>query len=149
MSAELYSFDTNILYYALDDRSHEKHIFARDLVGQADADRCVVPLQTLGELCNTVAKKRRDLLPQAERLAIVLTRLHPTVGAIPADIPEALFVHREHGLQFWDAMLWATARRAGCTLLLSEDLQDGRVLGGVHFRNPFAFHQDELAHLLG
>ncbi len=34
-------------------------------------------------------------------------------------------------------MLWATARRAGCRLLLSEDFQDGRDLGGVLFLNPF------------
>ena len=34
-------------------------------------------------------------------------------------------------------MLWATARRAGCRLLLSEDFQDGRDLGGVLFANPF------------
>ena len=39
---------------------------------------------------------------------------------------------------FWDAMLWTTARQAGCRLLLSEDLQDGQTLGGVTCVNPFA-----------
>jgi predicted nucleic acid-binding protein len=43
----------------------------------------------------------------------------------------------EHGLSFWDAMIWATAEQAGCRLLISEDLQDGRVLGGVRFVDPF------------
>lgn len=45
-------------------------------------------------------------------------------------------------------MLWATARRAGCRLLLSEDLQDGRFLGGVLFRNPFAMSDAEVELLL-
>ncbi len=148
MSADLYTFDTNILFYALDERSPEKHAQARRLVGQADADRCLVPLQTLGELCNTAAKKRRDLLPQAERLVIVFSRLYQTVGASSTDIPEALLAHQQHGLQFWDAMLWATARRAGCRLLLSEDLQDGRSLGGVLFRNPFVMSDAEVELLL-
>ncbi len=42
-----------------------------------------------------------------------------------------------HGLTFWDAMLWATAKAAGVTVLLSEDFQHDRVLEGVRFRNPF------------
>ena len=29
------------------------------------------------------------------------------------------------------------ARRAGCRVLLSEDFQDGRDLGGLLFVNPF------------
>ena len=45
---------------------------------------------------------------------------------------------QRHGLSFWDAMLWATAKRAGCRMLFSEDLQDGRRLDGVLFVNPFA-----------
>jgi predicted nucleic acid-binding protein len=34
-------------------------------------------------------------------------------------------------------MLWATARRAGCRLIVTEDFQDGRELRGVWFVNPF------------
>ena len=59
-------------------------------------------------------------------------------AATEADLADAIDTHRTYNISFWDAMLWATARRAGCTLLLSEDFQDGRVLGGVTFRNPFA-----------
>ena len=34
-------------------------------------------------------------------------------------------------------MLWATAERAGCRLILTEDGHDGRDLEGVRFVNPF------------
>ena len=34
-------------------------------------------------------------------------------------------------------MLWATADRIGVRYLLTEDFQDGRVLGGVTFVDPF------------
>ncbi len=44
----------------------------------------------------------------------------------------------EHRLSFWDAMLWATARQAGSSAIVSEDMQDGRRLSGVEFINPFA-----------
>ena len=46
----------------------------------------------------------------------------------------------EHGLPFWDAMIWAAALRAGCRLFITEDFQDGRALGGVTFVNPFEEH---------
>ena len=148
MSADRYTFDTNVLFYAVDDRSPTKHQLARRLIGEAHPDRCLVPLQTLGELCNTAVKKRRDLLPVAERLVVSSTRLFQIVAASPEDIPEALATHQQHGLQFWDALLWATARRAGSKLLLSEDLQDGRSLDGVLFRNPFSMSQAEITSLL-
>ena len=44
----------------------------------------------------------------------------------------------EQKLSFRDAMLWATARQAGCSVIVSEDMQQGRRLGGVEFVNPFA-----------
>ena len=35
-------------------------------------------------------------------------------------------------------MIWAAAKHAGCRILVSEDGQDGRTLGGVTIVNPFA-----------
>ena len=40
-------------------------------------------------------------------------------------------------MAFWDAMLWATARRAGVGVLVSEDFQDGQTIEGVRIVNPF------------
>jgi hypothetical protein len=45
---------------------------------------------------------------------------------------------KDHRLSLWDAMLWAAAKRAGCRLLFSEDLQDGRHVEGVLFIDPSA-----------
>jgi predicted nucleic acid-binding protein len=42
-----------------------------------------------------------------------------------------------HRLAFWDAMLWASAQRAGVRHLLTEDFQDGFALQDVTFINPF------------
>jgi predicted nucleic acid-binding protein len=65
-------------------------------------------------------------------------RLFPIVAADESDLATAVSAVQHHGLSFWDAMLWATASRAGCRMLFSEDLQDGRRLDGVLFVNPFA-----------
>jgi predicted nucleic acid-binding protein len=39
-------------------------------------------------------------------------------------------------------VLWVTVRRAGVRLLITEDLQDGRLIERVRFVNPFAAHND-------
>ncbi len=49
--------------------------------------------------------------------------------------------YEPHGISFWDAMLWATAQ-PGCTVVLSEDMQDGRWLGSTEIINPFEQEND-------
>ena len=40
-------------------------------------------------------------------------------------------------ISYWDAIILAAAENAGCTYLLSEDFQNGRVYGEVTVVNPF------------
>ena len=148
MGAERYTFDTNILFYAIEYSTDRKHALARRLVGLANPKQVPVLLQTLGELCNSFTKRRRDLLPQAEEFVQSATELFEIVAADSADLLEALHAHQHHGLPYWDAVLWATTRRLECSLFLTEDLQDGRTLGGVTFRNPFTMTEAELTQLL-
>jgi predicted nucleic acid-binding protein len=62
----------------------------------------------------------------------------PIEAANTSDLVHAMRAVREHGLAFWDALLWATVRRAGVDLLITEDFQDGRTIEGVRIVNPFA-----------
>ena len=146
MSAERYIFDTNIYFYSLDSSAGDKHLFALQILLSAHPLRSAVLLQTLGELANSILKRKPTLFPSVAKLIDNLSSL-----AIPAqseDIRAALAARQQHGLQFWDAMLWATAKRIGCTLILTEDLQDGRTLEGVTFHNPFKMSDTELKTLI-
>jgi predicted nucleic acid-binding protein len=68
----------------------------------------------------------------------------PVQAADDSDLLAALEAVSAHRLAFWDAMLWASARRAGVRHLLTEDLQDGFGLQGVTFINPFNRENDQL-----
>lgn len=46
-------------------------------------------------------------------------------------------------LSFWDRLIMAAARAEGCALLLTENLHDDVVYGGVTVRNPFRTTLDE------
>lgn len=45
-----------------------------------------------------------------------------------------------HQLSIWDAMIIESARLAGCSPVLTEDLGHGRTIRGVTIHNPFADH---------
>jgi len=59
-------------------------------------------------------------------------------AATPTDLGEAMRAVGVYRIGFWDAMPWATARRAGVSILFSEDFQDGQTIEGVRILNPFA-----------
>jgi predicted nucleic acid-binding protein len=56
--------------------------------------------------------------------------------------------HQQDGLQFFDALLVCTARRAGCHTFLTEDMQNDRTLDGITIRNPFLLSSADLAQVL-
>jgi predicted nucleic acid-binding protein len=43
----------------------------------------------------------------------------------------------QHQLSIWGSLIWAVARTNGVRYILSEDLQDRRVIEGVRCYNPF------------
>ncbi len=147
--ARRFSLDTNILVYAVDLNSGLRHDEAVEMVGQAAKCDCVLTIQSLAEFFR--ATTRKGLLDPAHAGAFVRDwlGLFDIASADDQALVDAMDAVEEHGLSFWDAMLWATARRARCSAILTEDLQDGRRLGGVQFLNPFRTeNRDRLALVL-
>lgn len=139
-----FTFDTNILVYALVRQDSEKHRTARDLLRRARAADCVITLQTLGELFRVLTGKLRRPAVEATAVVAEWRAAVPVVAANEACLIDAMDAVAGHHLQFWDSMLWATAKHAGCSLLLTEDGQDGFALGGVTLVNPFALPRSPL-----
>jgi predicted nucleic acid-binding protein len=130
------TLDSNILIYAAH-ADDPRHGAAAAVLNRAMSADCVQTLQSLGECFRVFTARRRWPVAQAIEVFGHLRAGFPVVAAEPRDLDTATAAVRDHALSFWDAMLWATARRAGCQLLLSEDGQDGRELGGVRWLNPF------------
>ena len=132
------SLDSNILVYSLDREAGDRHETAAKLVERSvRAGNCVQPLQTLCEFFNVVTRKiGLDRAAAAEVVARWQTAV-PVEPVSAEDLTNAIRAVRDHSLPFWDALLWATARRVGVRLLVSEDFQDGRTIEGVRIVNPF------------
>lgn len=141
------SFDTNILIYAVDSRAGEKHARAVDLTRRAVAGDSILSVQSLAEFYYAVTRKGLMTPDDAGRLIDEWRSVFPVCSASGDCLAEAITVVRRHRLSFWDAMLWAALREAGCRMLLSEDFQDGREIGGVRIVNPFIAANDDVLSL--
>ncbi len=83
-------------------------------------------------------KYQRDWKEIDDALAIVRELLDPPLPLTGETHLQSIEIARAHGLAFYDALVVAATIQAGCAVLYSEDMQDGRVIGGVTIRNPFA-----------
>ncbi len=130
-------FDTNILIYADDKASPAKQRRALDLVAEHRRGRTgVVSLQVLQEYFVTVTRKLRVDAHVARRKVELLAEFDVATPEVP-DILAAIDMHRLHGFSFWDALVVRAAKQAGCSVLLSEDMQDAREIDGLQIVNPF------------
>ena len=70
-------------------------------------------------------------------------------------LPDEVFVEAAElalvrRLQLWDSVICVVSSHSGAKLLLSEDLQDGGMIGDVRVINPFnAANETRLADLIG
>lgn len=134
-----FTLDTNILVYAVDRDAGERHRQAVDLLRRVRGRDCVLTLQSLAELFRALTSAKLRVEPA--RAAGIVQQWRDALPVVLADdvcLTDAMDAVVHHSWSFWDAMIWATAKRHGCRLLLSEDGQAGRTLGGVTILNPFA-----------
>jgi predicted nucleic acid-binding protein len=132
------TFDTNVLVYATGPAKDVKSRRARDIVARGmRAGTSVLLLQALAEFSHVTIRKMGMPVGAVRSIVEAWAAVLPVHAAEEDDLLFALAAVEGHRLVFWDAMLWGAARRVGVRYLVTEDLQDGRVLDGVRFINPF------------
>jgi predicted nucleic acid-binding protein len=139
------SFDTNVLVYATAALADDKVSRAQDLLARAMQTRTsVLLLQSLAEFSNVAIRKARIPANAVRTTIEAWLAVLPVQSAGDSDLVLALEAVHAHRLPFWDAMLWASAQRAGVRHMLSEDFQDGFELQDVTFINPFNPENNQL-----
>ncbi len=126
-------FDTNVLLY-LASANSTKADRAESLINAGGT----ISVQVLNEITNVARRKMR--LSWAETRTLLTTfRGLLSVQPVTVEIHEAaLDLAERYGLSTYDAMIAASALEAGCTILWSEDMQNGSVLSRrLRIANPF------------
>src|SRR4051794_20939347 len=113
------TFDSNVLVYAtVPPSSVSKRDRARAIISRAvRAGTGVILLQALTEFSNVAHRKLRISPTVIQRRVDAWSSVAPVHAAALGDVAAALEVVRDHAFQFWDALLWATARRVGVRYL--------------------------------
>jgi predicted nucleic acid-binding protein len=137
MKAQRFSVDTNILIYSIDTDAGTRHEQARAVMDALPDADCVLTLQALAEFFHAVTRK--DKMPVEEAAATVhdWMELFPVAVADGRTLTGAIRLKVAESFAFWDAMVVETARTSGVTRLLTEDMQDGRLVGALRLENPF------------
>jgi predicted nucleic acid-binding protein len=132
--------DTNVIAYAHDANAPAKRATAMDLVETLGAARRgVISTQVLAELYVTLTRAVRPLVDAAEAARVIddYARQRRVISVAPDIVRDAVRVSASDQLHFWDALIWAAAKAAGVSVVLTEDFQNGRTIEGVLFLDPF------------
>jgi predicted nucleic acid-binding protein len=131
--------DTNIIVYAHDRSSGDKHAVAREIMERLwESRKGVISVQILQEffVCVTqkiakplVIKNARTILEYLSNWDVVVNDKYIILKAI--DLQE------KYRLSFWDSLVIQAAIQGQARILLSEDLPHGQAVKDLKILNPF------------
>lgn len=136
------ALDTNILAYLVGvsraaDDDHKIGAVRGLIADLAHKASLIAPAQTLGEL-TVVLRRAGKTAEEARAIVLEIADSLGTAASERGTMIAATDLMVDHRFQFWDALIVTAAIEAGCTLLLSEDMQHGFVARGLTIVNPLA-----------
>lgn len=136
--------DTNVLVYARDAGEPVKQPLAAEMLRLLwESRRGRISPQVLQEYYVTVTRKLKPGMPkEAARDDITALLVWQPLAPSGATFSKAWEIEDRLGFSWWDSLIVASALESRCTILLSEDLQDGQEIEGLQIRNPFGPHFD-------
>ena len=129
--------DTNVWVYALSGQDNVKRRIAIDLIAKSFRnDAICVSSQVLKEFANFAFKKTKKSAAQINEM---LSRIasYGFVAETKELVLASVTEKEEWQVGFYDALIIEAANKAGCSILYTEDLNDGQVYGDVLVVNPF------------
>lgn len=147
MSDNRYFVDTNLFVYFRDLSEAVKQKRAAEwmtfLAGQRSGRTSA---QVLNEFYVTVTQKLKKGLSQESAWEDVSALMRWNPVSIDTEIlHQARAVQLRYQFSWWDSLIVASAIKARCDYLLTEDLSDGQDLGGVRVINPFSVRPGDLS----
>ena len=131
-------FDTNVLVYAAVRQDERKTATAQELIRHAlevNHDG-VISVQVVTEFANVMLNRFKMSAKAVDEWVSQFYPLLATEVTMDA-VRNAMCIKEEYGIQYYDALIIATAEKLGCTEIVSEDLNDGQLYHGMAVVNPF------------
>lgn len=126
--------DSNVWLYLLQDDEAKKQVALR-LLGEAS----VISTQVLSENTNVCLRKFKMSVEDTRmHLSFLQHHTAEVLVIMEATIHKALDIKARYQYGFYDSLIIASALELDCTILYSEDMQDGQLIEGkLRIKNPF------------
>ena len=132
--------DTNVFVYSFDQSAAVKAQKSTQLIREAlTTQKGVISYQVVQEFFNVALRRFTQPMQAADAEQYLNTVFRPLLGvhSSQALYTEALQLHTQSGLSWYDSLIVSAAIKARCDLLFTEDLQHGQRFGALQVRNPF------------
>ena len=129
--------DSNVWVYLFSDDKNPKAKIVGEFLDDNDITSVfVTSCQVVNEVCNVL--KRHGLVEEKIRAVIESITNICLIQDISKEVCLLASTLRERfSLSFWDSVIVATAKTAGCSLLVSEDMHDGLTVDKLRIKNIF------------
>lgn len=130
--------DTNILLYAIsrDPAEEGKAMIANEIIDGGEIGLSMQVLQ--GFYVQSTRASREDAITHDEAAGLVEAWCRFPVQVTSVELMRAALATRSRfGVSYWDAAILEAARALGCSVVLSEDLDDATDYDGIRVEDPF------------
>ncbi|MCL2202914.1 MAG: PIN domain-containing protein [Defluviitaleaceae bacterium] len=128
--------DTNILVYAF---TADEPVKREKALAFLDERPCVISTQVLKEFTYVLLKKSQVKPKAIGKIVHEISEVATVVNEEAALILAAVEIYKRYGYVFYDSLIIATALHNGCTMLASEDMQEGQIVAGtLEIVNPLS-----------
>jgi predicted nucleic acid-binding protein len=131
------ALDSNILLYAQGFNDLPRRQRAEQALGHLIEAEIIIPAQALGGVFAVLTRKFGQTQTFARGVVVRWQEAYAIAPTTERVLLRATDLATDHRLGIWDAVIFAAAAEAGCSVLLSEDMQHGFLWGGVQVINPF------------
>lgn len=127
--------DTNVFIYLYSDDELEKQ---KKCLQIFEHYHCVTSIQVINEISNVMLKKFKV---DSEKISIVIQEIENNCAVNPISlltVQKALEIHKHYGYSYYDSLIVSSALENECTILLTEDMQNGqKIEGTLSLKNIF------------
>lgn len=130
--------DANVLLYSIsrDPAERSKAARANEILAERDIGLSVQVLQEF--YVQATRASRTDAITHDQAAGLVEAWCRFPVQVTTVDVMRAALATRSRfGVSYWDAAILEAGRALGCSVVLSEDLDDATDYDGIRVEDPF------------
>lgn len=129
--------DTNLLIYAWDNTEPNKKNKILAFLNNIKKEFVpIISTQTLGEFYNVAVKKIGLTKEQSYVICEEYSKIFPVYEITIENVLHAMQISKKTQFSYWDSLILAMAIDTGCSVLYSEDLNNGQEIEGLKIVNP-------------